>query len=81
MAYWIQEYGGNGKNDNRYKLFYCESESDILDLPNLTDEGVQQGTDITSNKPCVVGCEALTLDTGDLYVLRKTTNMWEKLGG
>ena len=81
MAYWIQEYGGDGKNDSRYKLFYCESESDVADLPNLTDEGIQQGTDNISNKPCIAGCEALALDTGDLYVLKKTTNMWEKIGG
>lgn len=81
MAYWIQEFGGDGKNYSNYKLFYCETEADVLDLPNMTDEGVQQGSDTVSNKPCVAGCEALVLDTGDLYVLKKTTNMWEKIGG
>lgn len=81
MAYWIQEFGGNGKNNSSYRLFYCETEADITDLPNLTDEGVQQGNDTVSNNPCPAGCEALALDTGDLYILKKSTNTWEKLGG
>lgn len=81
MAYWIQEFGGDGKNSQQYRLFYCETEADVQDLPNLTDYGVQQGNDTTSNRPCIAGCEALALDTGDLYVLKKTTNMWEKIGG
>ena len=81
MAYWIQEFGGNGKNSQQYRLFYCETDADIQDLPNMTDEGVQQGTDTVSNNPCPAGCEALVLDTADVYTLRKSTNTWEKLGG
>ena len=81
MAYWIQEIGGDGKNSSGYKLFYCETETDVFDLPNMTDHGVPQENDTVSNNPCPAGCEALALDTGDLYVLKKTTNMWEKIGG
>lgn len=81
MAYWIQEFGGDGKNSQQYRLFYCETEADVQDLPNLTDYGVQQGNDTTSNRPCIAGCEALTIDNGDLYVLQKSTNTWEKIGG
>ena len=80
MAYWIQEFGGNGKNSQQYRLFYCETETDVQDLPNMTDEGVPQG-DSVSHKPCPAGCEALVLDTGTVYTLRKTTNNWKKLGG
>lgn len=81
MAYWIQEIGGNGKNNSGYKLFYCETETDVTNLPNMTDEGVQQDNDTVSCKPCVAGCEAVVLDTGDVYTLRKSTNTWEVLGG
>lgn len=81
MAYWIQEFGGDGKNSQQYRLFYCETEADVQDLPNLTDYGIQQGNDTISNRPCIVGCEALTIDNGDLYVLKKSTNTWEKIGG
>lgn len=81
MAYWIQEIGGNGKNSSGYKLFYCETETDVTNLPNMTDEGVQQDNDTVSCKPCVAGCEAVVLDTGDVYTLRKSTNTWEVLGG
>lgn len=81
MAYWIQEFGGNGKNNASYRLFYCETDADIQDLPNLTVDGVKQGTDTVSHRACPAGCEALVLDTGDVYTLRKTTNSWEILGG
>lgn len=80
MAYWIQETAGEEKNNKDYKLFYCESDADLADLPNLTDEGVLQD-DSAANKPCSAGCEALVLDKGDLYVLKKSTNTWDKLGG
>ena len=81
MAYWIQEIGGDGKNSSGYKLFYCETEADVLDLPNMTDHGVPQENDTVSHKPCSAGCEALVRSTGDVLVLQKSTNTWEKIGG
>lgn len=81
MAYWIKEFGDDRRNNHTYRLFYCETYADILDLPNQTKSGVQQGNNTLSNLPCPAGCEALVLDTADLYVLKKTSNDWERLGG
>lgn len=81
MAYWIQEVGGSGKNSSGYRLFYCETDADIADLPTATTEGVRQEGDSVSCKPCAVGSEALVRSTGDVYVLTKSTNSWEKIGG
>lgn len=80
MAYWIQKPATN-ENNSGYRFFYCEEESDVANLPTSTQDGVQQENDTVSNKRCAVGSEACVISTGNVYVLQKTTDTWEVLGG
>lgn len=76
--FWIEE----GSNDKLrgYRLYYCETESDISVLPTTTDAGTQEPLEDVINTPCTKGCEALVIQTGEVYTLTPTSG-WVKLGG
>jgi hypothetical protein len=82
MAFWIQD---KKDSDPMYRFFYAEFETDILNLPTQTEMGKQDpGNDVelkAANAICGEGSECLLVATGDVYVLGKTTNTWDKLGG
>lgn len=78
--FWIQEPASK-QNNSGYRLFYCESEADILNLPTQKEEGKQVGDDTVCNKRCAYGSEAVVINTGEVYVLQKSTDTWEVLGG
>ena len=33
MAYWTQEFGGNGQNRYNFRFYHCDYETDITKLP------------------------------------------------
>lgn len=75
--YWIDTNApGNGKQVS----FWADAESDILNLPTMTDEGVQQGDDTSSNKKVDKGSTCMVIETGDVYTLTSLNN-WDILGG
>lgn len=78
--FWIQETGTN-KNNMNYRLIYAEFESDLDRLPTQTDPGNQDNGDTIANKLVSAGSECIVLETGDVYVLGKSTNTWDKFGG
>lgn len=45
MAYWIQEFGGNGQNRYNFRFYHCDYETDITKLPTNTADGEKQGND------------------------------------
>ena len=80
--FWIQD---RKDSDPMYRFFYAEYESDLLNLPTQTEVGKQddQG-DIelkAANAICGEGSECLVVEKGDVYVLGKSTNTWDRLGG
>ena len=76
MAYWIQETGGNHNRVN-YKLFYCDKESDVKDLPTEKKYGKTQNGDSVSSQKCAYGSECFVLESGNLYILSKETDEWK----
>ena len=46
----------------------------------MTDEGVQQGDDTSSNKKVDKGSTCMVIETGDVYTLTSANN-WDILGG
>ena len=76
MSYWIND---NVRIGNARQLqFFCDSDADIADLPTSITSGVQQGLDTISNRPCGKGSIALSIESGDLFILN-SENTWEKL--
>lgn len=76
MAYWIQETGGN-HNLSNYKLFYCDTESNVVDLPTAKKDGKVQDGDTVSSQKCAYGSECLVLESGNLYILSKDSDEWK----
>lgn len=44
MAYWIQEFGGNGQNRYNFRFYHCDYETDITKLPTNTADGKSKET-------------------------------------
>ena len=80
MAYWIQRTGTN-HNNSAYRLFYAETEDDINNLPTQTQKGLQVNDDTVANATCAAGSECVVIATGNVYVLGKKSNTWDKFGG
>jgi hypothetical protein len=80
--FWIQD---RKDSDPMYRFFYAEFETDLLNLPTQTEMGKQddQG-DIelkAANAICGEGSGCLVIENGNVHVLGKSTNTWDKLGG
>lgn len=78
MAYWIDATAK--VNSARQWQFYVDSDSDIIKLPTSSASGVQQGNDVISCLPCGKGSVALSIATGNLFVLNSSDN-WVQIGG
>lgn len=79
MAYWVQEYAVNGKNNGGYKKYMCDNVADISKLPKVATYGELQDGSAVDSSPCSYGSEAIVLETGDNYILSKETNEWVKV--
>ena len=78
MAYWIQETDGN-HNLSNYRLFYCDTEIDVDDLPTNKKDGKIQDGDSVSFQKCAYGSECLVLESGNLYILSKDSDEWKAM--
>lgn len=78
--FWTQENGTN-KNNSGYRLIYAEFETDIQNLPTQTTKGTQLKGNSSDNNVLAYGSECIVLETGNVYVLKKSTNTWDKFGG
>lgn len=80
--FWIKDLK---KEDPMYRFFYAEFETDRLNLPTQTERGKQdEGDDIklkVANNICGEGSECLIIESGNVYVLGKSTNTWDRMGG
>lgn len=56
-------------NNNGYSMFYCDTASDIQDLPKASIPNVKGET-------CAPFSEALVISTGEVYILRGDTDEW-----
>ena len=76
MAYWINQTGN--KNRPNWRQFYCDTDTDIKNLPTSSVAGVKQDENSTAHKCCSVGSECLVLGTTSVYVLN-SSDEWVKL--
>lgn len=81
MAYWIQEFGGNGQNRPNFRMYNCDFEEDVKNLPLNDRDGIQQGDDTVSYKKAHYGDRCMVLESANVYELGWETNEWVKLGG
>ena len=71
--YWINE--NETKGTSRQLAFYCDTTSDIPNLPTSQASGVQQGEDEVSCLPCKIGSSCLCLGNSSLWILN-SSNVW-----
>ena len=76
MAYWINQAGN--KNRPNWRQFYCDTDTDIVNLPTSAVEGVKQDGDSTAHKCCSVGSECLVLGSTSVYILN-SSDTWVEL--
>lgn len=79
MAYWIQEYGGDGQNRTDWRMYHCDYIADIQKLPLNDREGVNQNDDTVSHTKAHYGDQCLCLEDGSVWELRKEPNDWKEL--
>lgn len=78
MSYWID---ANTKANNlRQYQFFIDTDEDVASLPTTTENGTQQGNDVTSCLPCGKGSVAFSIASGSAYILN-SNNEWVKIGG
>lgn len=81
---WLQEYGSKtGANRPNYKLFYCESDSDVDYAPTLTERGnadyYAYKNDSGALEPVNVGDQILIWGTSDLKTMMPDGH-WKSAG-
>lgn len=76
MAYWINQ-AGNATRPN-WRQFYCDTDSDISNLPTSSTEGEDSSIDSTAYKCCSVGSEALSIESGKVFVLNGS-DVWSEI--
>lgn len=79
MAYWIQEFGGNGQNRYNWRMYHCDYRDDIAKLPLNDKEGVKQGNDEVSCTKATYGDQCLCLEDSSVWELRNEPNDWKEL--
>ena len=72
--YWIDE-SSKTLGTGRQRDFYCDSVSDITNLPTSTSPGVQQGADTISCQPCGAGSFCLCIADATGYFLN-SNDQW-----
>lgn len=78
--FWVQETGTN-HNNSTYRLFYADFESDLKNLPTQNKKGTQYNGDTVANQTCSAGSECVVIETGNVYILGKESNTWDRFGG
>ena len=76
MAYWINQAGNN--NRANWRQFYCDTDTDIKNLPTSIAEGTKQDVDIVAHKKCSIGSECMSLTTSKVYILG-SDNIWKEI--
>ena len=72
--YWLDE-SSKTQGTGTQRDFYCDSSSDIPNLPTSTALGVQQGEDTVSCQPCGIGSFCLSIADATGYFLN-SDNQW-----
>ena len=78
MAYWIN--ATTRANNARQLQFYIDTDADVTTLPTISNFGVQQGDDTISFLPCGKGSTALSIASGNIFILN-SNGSWIKIGG
>ena len=76
MAYWINQ-SGNSTRPN-WRQFYCDTDTDINNLPTSSRQGIKQEGDSSAHQSCSVGSECLVLDTTRVYILN-SSDVWREI--
>ena len=79
MAYWIQEYGGNGMNRSDFRVYHCDYITDIENLSLNDRPGIQQGNDEVDCRKAHYGDQCFCLEDSSVWELRKEPNDWKKI--
>lgn len=79
MAYWIQEFGGNGQNRHDWRMYHCDYRDDIAKLPLNDKNGIKQGNDDVSYTKAKYGDQCLCLEDSSVWELRNEPNDWKEL--
>ena len=67
--YWIDEKNTKLNGTSKQVSFYCDSSSDIVNLPTSKTYGVKQGDDNCSNLPVNKGSSCLCIEDSTLWIL------------
>ena len=78
MAYWLNNT--EKYNASKQKQFFMDSDADVTDLPTTAQPGTPQGSDTTLHLPCGKGSVALSIESGNVYILN-SLGSWTVLGG
>ena len=79
MAYWIQNFGGDGMNRQSWRMYHCDFRTDIANLPLNDRDGIPQGNDTVSYKKAHYGDQCLCLEDSSVWELRNEPNDWKEL--
>jgi len=74
MAYWIDP---TEKSVGNKKSFYCDTTSDIADMPTSSSEGVPQ-TDTVAHKVVAPGSDVYVISEAKMYILNSLDNWVEQ---
>lgn len=74
--YWINDTVKIG--NNRQIQFFTDTNDDIVNLPTSNTYGVKQGNDIIHYLPCGKGSTALSIGSGDIFILN-SSDQWIRL--
>ena len=77
MAYWF--VAGTNPGASKQVQFYMDSDSDVVNLPTTTSNGVKQEDDV-SYLPCGKGSSALSIESGKVFMLNSNDG-WIEFGG
>ena len=74
--YWFDTSDpGRLSSSDRQVSFWCDTPSDIANLPTSSAPGVQQGDDTVSCKPVDKGSSCICISTSEMYVLN-SNDVW-----
>ena len=80
--YWLDH---NQSSTASQKVFYADTDNDVLNLPTSKSRGVEQNyrySDPTfdGSAPVEFGSQCMVISTGEVYMLN-SQDIWERIGG
>lgn len=78
MAYWFK--AGSNSGSSRQIEFLMDSDADVSSLPTSSQNGTKQQNDDVSHLKCGKGSVALSIGTGNVFILN-SNDFWVKIGG